>query len=75
MNLYGEKININLFHHLEDDDSFLSRGIRYMFLIIFVCKIPYIFFPGKLALFNIIYEFRTKSISNSMSVSVLHNHS
>lgn len=75
MNLYGDKININLFTHLEGDDSFLSKGIRYMFLIIFVCKIPYIFFPGKLALFNIIYEFRTKTISNSMSVSVMHNHS
>jgi len=58
INLYGERLKINLFDHMNHEDDFLSLGVRFMFCIIFFCKIPFIFFPGKLFLLNAIFEFQ-----------------
>lgn len=58
VNLYGTNININLFKHLDGDNTILSKAVRFGFLVIFFCKIPYIFYPGKLSVFNMIREFR-----------------
>lgn len=57
INLYGERLEINLFSHMDGENDFLSVGVRFMFCIIFFCKIPFIFFPGKLFLLNAIFEF------------------
>ena len=69
VNLYGERIKINLFEHLENDDGYLSLGVRLLFLVIFFFKIPFIFFPGKLSIFNMIAEYRTGNISESIQLS------
>ena len=54
INLYGQKININLLTHLENDRGMLSTAVKLVFLMILFFKVPYIFFPGKLSCFYIL---------------------
>lgn len=67
MNLYGDRIDINLFSHLREDPGYLSLAVRLLFLMIFYFKVPFIFFPGKLSVFNMIAEYRTGGVSNQLN--------
>jgi len=51
-NLFGTEIEMSLFDNLKEDSGVLSVGIRLLFLIIFLCNIPYLFFPGKISILN-----------------------
>ena len=53
INLFGESnIQPSIFDNLKDDHSLLSIGTRMLFLVIFLCNIPYLFFPGKMSIIN-----------------------
>lgn len=58
-NIYGEKnIQQSLFDNLKNDSGISSIIVRSMFLVIFICNIPYLYFAGKLSLLNAIQEYR-----------------
>lgn len=62
--IYGERnIKQSLFDNLKNDSGILSLIVRSMFLLIFFCNIPYLFFPGKLSLLNAIQEYRVRCFS------------
>ena len=53
INIWGaENIEASIFENLKDDQGGKSVGIRLLFLVIFLCNIPYLFFPGKLSVLN-----------------------
>jgi len=57
-NLYGDEIQVSLFDNMKDDRGILSIGVRVLFLVIFLCNIPYLFFPGKMSILNALQEYR-----------------
>lgn len=64
VSIYGENnIKQSLFDNLKNDSGILSLIVRSMFLVIFFCNIPYLFFAGKLSLLNVIQEYREKCFS------------
>ena len=64
MNIFGEhNIQMSIFENLKTDNGLLSIGIRLLFLIIFLCNIPYLFFPGKISILNALQEYRFKCFS------------
>jgi amino acid permease len=67
INIYGEQnIQQSIFDNLKQDSGLLSVGIRGIFLIIFICNIPYLFYPGKLSVLNILQEYRFRCFSKSL---------
>ena len=67
INIYGENnIQQSIFDNLKQDSGILSVGIRGIFLVIFICNIPYLFFPGKLSILNILQEYRFRCFSKSL---------
>lgn len=74
VNIYGENnIKQSLFDNLKNDSGILSLIVRSMFLLIFFCNIPYLFFPGKLSLLNAIQEYREKCFSQALEIAILRN--
>lgn len=62
--IFGEhNIKQSLFDNLEDDHGALTQAIRIVFLVIFLCNIPYLFYPGKLSVLNVFQEYRLKCFS------------
>ena len=55
---YFGEMNImpSLFENITNDPGIFSVILRAMFLFIFVCNIPFVFFPGKAALLGLIGE-------------------
>lgn len=51
-NLFGSSIAVSLFDNMKQDNGILSIGVRVLFLVIFLCNIPYLFFPGKMSILN-----------------------
>ena len=68
--LYGSKTNVNLFENLNGDPGFSSVLVRVLFLIIFFCNIPFLFFPGKISLFNAIYEYKIEAFSKNLEIKI-----
>jgi hypothetical protein len=68
MNIYGEhNIQASIFENLKQDQSNpLSIGIRLLFLVIFLCNIPYLFFPGKLSILNAYQEYQQRCFSSAI---------
>lgn len=60
---YGSSLNPDLFQNIQLEDSISSIFIRALFLLIFLCNIPYLFLPGKEAFLIMVDEFKTKSMS------------
>ena len=50
----------------QDKFNPLSIGIRLLFLIIFLCNIPYLFFPGKLSILNAYQEYKKRCFSKAI---------
>ena len=55
--VYGqENIQPSIFDNIKTDDSVASIALRSLFLIIFFCNIPFVFFAGKVALTAVIFQ-------------------
>ena len=44
----------SIFENLQSDQSWFSVVLRCLFMLIFICNIPFIFFPGKQAILSVI---------------------
>jgi len=71
-NLFGSNIQVSLFDNMKDDRGILSVGVRCLFLIIFLCNIPYLFFPGKMSILNALQEFRFNVFSKVLEQNIKH---
>ena len=63
---YGENLNANIFENIQREQGLASIFIRVLFLVIFLCNIPFIFLPGKEAFLIMVDEFMTRSMSLSL---------
>jgi len=70
LNLYGDNIQVSLFDNMKDDRGILSIGIRILFLVIFLCNIPYLFFPGKMSILNALQEYRFSVFSTVIEANI-----
>jgi hypothetical protein len=68
LRLYGSDVNVNLFENLNADPGLSSVLVRVLFLIIFFCNIPFLFFPGKISIINAIYEYRIAAFSKNLEI-------
>lgn len=71
-NLFGDKIEVSLFDNMKDDHGILSVGVRILFLVIFLCNIPYLFFPGKMSVLNALQEYRFRVFSKVLEANIQH---
>lgn len=69
-NLFGDKIEVSLFDNMKDDHGILSVGVRILFLVIFLCNIPYLFFPGKMSVLNALQEYRFRVFSKVLEANI-----
>ena len=61
--VYGDTLHANIFDNIQKEDTFSSIFIRSLFLLIFICNIPFLFLPGKEAMLIMIDEYMTCSMS------------
>lgn len=69
-NLFGSNIQVSLFDNMKDDRGILSVGVRCLFLVIFLCNIPYLFFPGKMSILNALQEYRFHVFSKVLESNI-----
>lgn len=54
---YGKKnIQPSIFTNIQAEEGFASIALRFLFLMIFFCNIPFVFFAGKIALLAVIHQ-------------------
>lgn len=63
---YGPDLKPSIFDNIKNDDDILSIILRCMFLIIFICNIPFVFFPGKECLITLILEIKESKVSSKL---------
>jgi amino acid permease len=71
MNLYGTHIQQSIFDNMRSDKGVLTKGVRLLFLLIFCCNIPYLFYPAKLSILNALQEYRLKCFSRAIEKKIL----
>lgn len=60
-------MNPNIFENIQMENNIPSYFVRFVFVLIFLCNIPFIFLPGKECLLMIIDEVRHKTISQQIA--------
>jgi len=68
--MFGTVLTANLLNNVGQEHSVSSYIIRFSFLIVLACHIPYLFFPTKESFFIIVDEFRNQSMSKAIEVSI-----
>ena len=63
---YGDRLSASIFDNISKENDFASFFIRALFLLIFLCNIPYIFLAGKEALLLMIDEAMNRTMSMSL---------
>ena len=63
---FGENLHPSIFENLKTEDSLISKQIRVLFLLIFLCNMPFIFFPGRDGILVILDEVKNKAMSKEM---------
>ena len=61
-----DNIKQNIFENLSDSNDFLSQSVKVIFLVIFLCALPFNIYPVKLCVFNFIEEIRSNRISKDL---------
>ncbi len=64
---YGDLIDPNIFKHIQEENNVQSAAIRVLFLLIFICHVPFVFFAGKDCLLAMIEEVRNRKLSKALS--------
>ena len=54
LNIYGSDIKMSIFENFQADPDKMTIGIQVLFVIVFMCNIPYNFYPGKLCVLNFV---------------------
>ncbi len=63
---YGSNIKPSIFENIKGDKGFLSILLRILFLFIFMCNIPFVFFAGRECFITIILEMRERRVSKKL---------
>ena len=63
---YGINLQPNIFENIKQDKGFISICLRCLFMLIFVCNIPFTFIAGKECLLTFIMELKERVISDQM---------
>jgi len=64
---YGEKgIQPNIFENIKEDKGVLSIVLRTLFLFIFLCNIPFVFYAGRECFIILILELKERRVSDKL---------
>jgi Ca2+/Na+ antiporter len=61
--VYGSDLKQSIFENIKNDPGMLSIALRILFLLIFLCNIPFVFFPGKECVLTMILEYKERKVS------------
>lgn len=64
--LFGSVISDNVLENIDGETTVVSFIIRFSFLIVLACHVPYVFFLGKEGACIVVDELMTKSMSKSL---------
>lgn len=65
-NSYGDELQPSIFENIKQENDFISFALRSIFLVIFLCNIPFVFFPGKECLLTLIMEIKERMVSKKL---------
>jgi amino acid permease len=65
--LFGSSVNSNVLYNLDGETTIVSYLIRFSFLILLACHVPYVFFLGKEGACIVVDEVMTGSMSKSLA--------
>ena len=65
---FGTALDTNVLDNVDEETNTASYIIRFAFLIVLACHIPYIFFTGKESILIMIDETRKKSMSEALEL-------
>jgi amino acid permease len=69
--VFGSKLNINFFVNLKGNSATWETYIlRFDYLILIICHIPYIFYPAKECFLVMIDEVHRRSVSKSLALKM-----
>ena len=68
--MFGGNIDESLLDNVDDETSVESYIIRFSFLLVLACHIPYIFFSGKESLCIIVDEMMRGKMTKALEVSL-----
>lgn len=68
-----DNIKQNVFENLSDSNDFLSQSVKVIFLVIFLCALPFNIYPVKLCVFNFVEEMRSNRISKDLDTYLAQN--
>mmetsp|Transcript_12460 Transcript_12460/g.17227 ORF Transcript_12460/g.17227 Transcript_12460/m.17227 type:complete len:165 (+) Transcript_12460:814-1308(+) len=71
--MFGSNIEANVLHNVDEESNTSSYIIRFTFLVVLACHIPYIFFFGKEGLLIFIDECLNKSMSKELDQKIIEN--
>ena len=65
--LFGSQIDESVLVNVDEETTASSYVVRFSFLIVLACHIPYIFYSGKESICIIVDEIKRKSMSTALS--------
>ena len=68
-----DNIKQNIFENLSDSNDFLSQSVKVIFLVIFLCALPFNIYPVKLCVFNFVEEIRFNRISKDLDTFLVNS--
>ncbi len=71
---YGESIQPSIFDNIKSESSIGSYITRLLFLVIFICNIPFLFLPAKECILVMIDEIQNRTVSMAIMKSIDHMH-
>ena len=64
-----QNIQSSIFQNIKSEEGIASILLRILFLMIFFCNIPFIFFAGKIALMSVVHQiFYKKDVAEATEV-------
>ena len=70
-NTYGDDLKPSIFENIKEENDLLSFVLRAIFLLIFLCNIPFVFFPGKECLLTLIMEIKERKVSKALEKEIV----
>ena len=67
---FGSNLSTSVLANIDLETTLSSKVIRFAFLIVLACHIPYVFFSGKESLLIIVDEYRNKSMSYKLETQL-----
>jgi len=71
--MFGSGVDSNVLDNVNEESNTSSYIIRFMFLIVLACHIPYIFYFGKEGLLIFVDECMKRSMSKELDLKIVEN--